>query len=164
MSIMETERKLREMTASLPKAPKPVPKPALPGAAVTVLYNGGCPACRAEMERYRRLGGARPEDLAFHDVARDPSPLAPLGLTADDAMRRLHVRLAGGEVVEGVGAFILLWRQMPRYRWLARLVALPGVRWGAAAVYNAVLVPVLWRWNRRRERRAALAARTAKSR
>lgn len=160
MSIMETERRLREMTASLPKTLKKAPE-----AEVTVLYNGGCPACRFEMERYQRLGGARPEDLAFHNVADDPAPLAPLGLTADDAKRRLHVRRADGRVVEGIDAFILLWRQMPRYRWLARVVALPGCRWGAIAFYNGVLVPLLWRWNRRCERRAALAAsRTVKSR
>ncbi len=178
MSIMDTERKLREMTASLPKiaakakeeAPGESETPGVtdpsgaPGA-VTVLYNGGCPVCRAEMTRYQRLGGAAPADLAFHDVARDPSPLAPLGVTVDGAKRRLHVRDTDGQVIKGIDGFILLWRQMPRYRWLARVVDLPGVKWGAIAFYDGLLVPLLWQWNRRRERRAAHAAsRTADSR
>jgi predicted DCC family thiol-disulfide oxidoreductase YuxK len=169
MSIMDTERKLRAMTAALPKTPAnaapPDDQPAEPPAAVTVLYNGGCPVCEAEMSRYKRLGDADPADLAFHDAACDPTPLAPFGLTVDGAKRRLHVVKADGRVVEGMNGFILMWQQMPRYRWLARLVALPGVRWGAIAFYNAVLVPVLWQWNRRRERRAAHAAsRTVNSR
>ena len=176
MSIMETERKLRAITAALPKAPVQARdssavdpsaqgQPAVPNnPPVTVLYNGGCPVCAAEMARYRRLGGAAPADLAFHDVARDPAPLAPLGLTVDGAKRRLHVLDANGRLIEGMDGFILMWRQMPRYRWLARLVALPGVRWGAIAFYNGLLVPAMWQWNRRRERRALAASRTVKTR
>jgi predicted DCC family thiol-disulfide oxidoreductase YuxK len=169
MSIMDTERKLREMTASLPRTPTKakdeVPEEASPSAAVTVLYNGGCPVCRAEMSRYKRLGGAATADLTFHDVARDPSPLAPLGVTVDGAKRRLHVLDTDGRLIKGIDGFILLWRQMPRYRWLARVVGLPGIRWGAIAIYDGLLVPLLWQWNRRRERRAAHAAsRTADSR
>ena len=167
MSIMETERKLRAMTASLPKIPaKPKEDLAEPPApVVTVLYNGGCPVCAAEMTRYQRLGGAAATDIVFHDVACDPAPLAPLGLTVDDAKRRLHVVTSEGKLVEGMDGFILMWRLMPRYRWLARMIGLPVFRWGAIAVYNGLLVPALWQWNRRRERRAALAAaRTVKSR
>ena len=38
-----------------------------------------------------------------------------------EAAKRLHVR-KNGQVYDGIPAFIALWQDMPRYRWLARVV------------------------------------------
>jgi len=106
-----------------------------------VLYNARCPVCRAEIEHYRAHAEARALPVQFLDLnTRD---LASWGIGADAAARRLHVR-QGGRVVSGVDAFLALWRVLPRYRWLARIVALPGLRHLAHLVYERVLAPRLY--------------------
>jgi len=106
-----------------------------------VLYNARCPVCRAEIEHYRAYAQARGLPVAFHDLNGDD--LADWGIGADAAARRLHVR-QDGRVLSGVDAFLALWRALPRYRWIARIVALPGLRQAAHLAYERVLAPRLY--------------------
>jgi predicted DCC family thiol-disulfide oxidoreductase YuxK len=39
-------------------------------------------------------------------------------------------------MVSGAAAFATIWRQIPRYRFLAVLVTLPGIHWLAEQVYS----------------------------
>jgi predicted DCC family thiol-disulfide oxidoreductase YuxK len=66
----------------------------------------------------------------------------------------MHVCNDDGEVASGVDAFIAVWRRLPRFRWLAVLVALPGPRQLFSAAYEWIAVPTLAAWNARRERRS----------
>ena len=57
----------------------------------------------------------------------------------------------------GVEAFLAIWRALPRYRWLARLVSLPGLRGVVEVVYERFLAPWLYRRHMRRQARRARA-------
>ncbi|MFN4129949.1 MAG: DUF393 domain-containing protein, partial [Paracoccaceae bacterium] len=48
----------------------------------------------------------------------------------------------------------------PRYRWLASVVGLPGIRQIACAAYDHILAPVIYRWHLRRLRGQTARART----
>jgi predicted DCC family thiol-disulfide oxidoreductase YuxK len=90
-----------------------------PGQTLSVYYDGGCPLCRAEIDQYRRCAGA--ERLAFVDVGRETQALGP-DLPRAAALRRFHVRTAEGQLVSGAAAFACLWRTLPGWRWLGRLI------------------------------------------
>lgn len=66
--------------------------------------------------------------------------------------------LKDGRLTSGIAAFLVLWADMPRYRWLARIVGLPGVRQIASATYDYLLAPAIYRWHLRRLRRQAARA------
>lgn len=117
-----------------------------------VLYNADCPVCSFEIDGYAAYARRVGLPIRFDDL-NGPAREA-WGIDAETAARRLHV-LHAGEVLAGVPAFLALWRQMPRYRWLARLVGAPGMRQAASALYDHVLAPALFRWDRLRRRRAA---------
>lgn len=89
----------------------------------TVYHDGSCPLCSAEIALYRRAAG---DSVAFVDVSRADAPL-PEGLTPQAAMARFHVTDAAGETRSGAAAFVALWAQLPRWRWLARVARLPGL-------------------------------------
>ena len=117
-------------------------------AKTEVLYNDACPVCRREIHHYARLSAAANLPIAYDDLG-DPEQLARWGIGPEDAARRLHVR-KDGEVFAGIPAFIQLWREIPRYRWLARLISLPGIHLLACLTYDLLLAPVLYRRHLRR--------------
>lgn len=120
---------------------------------VRILYNEGCPICRAEIGHYRDRAESAGAPLVFEDLNK--ADLAPWRITPDQAMRRMHARMPDGRIVSGVEAFAQIWERLPGYRWLARLVRLPAIGQLAGFAYDRVAAPWLYR---RHKRRMALAA------
>ena len=118
----------------------------------SVLYNAQCPVCNFEISHYATYAAQNALPIRFDDLNSDA--LAQWDLTADAAARRLYVA-HDGELTSGIPAFIILWNQMPRYRWLARVVNLPGIHWIASVAYERVLAPLIYRWHLRRQRATA---------
>lgn len=85
-----------------------------------LFYDGGCPLCRREIAHYRRLD--RDLRIDWRDLHAADAELARHGLTPMQAMRLLHAVDRQGRRVCGVPAFMLIWRELPGYRWLARLL------------------------------------------
>ncbi|MEL6806589.1 MAG: DUF393 domain-containing protein [Pseudomonadota bacterium] len=112
-----------------------------------VLYNADCPVCSFEINHYAAYSVRNGLPIRFEDLNRDA--LDAWGLTPDEAARRLYV-MKDGQMFSGIPAFIVLWQDMPRYRWLARLIALPGLNRLACLTYDYVLAPLIYRWHLRR--------------
>lgn len=99
-----------------------------------VFYDGGCPLCRREIVHYQRID--REHRIQWMDIQQEADTLQANGLSWEQAMQRMHVRDSDGRMVSGAAAFVALWRHIPRYRFLAGLVALPGINWTAEQVYS----------------------------
>jgi predicted DCC family thiol-disulfide oxidoreductase YuxK len=123
--------------------------------ATAVLFNANCPVCNFEIGHYARYCRETGLPIRFDDLNSEAR--AAWGIDADTAARRLHV-LHEGRLTSGIPAFLVLWAQMPRYRWLARVVGLPGIRQIASVAYDVVLAPVIYRWHLRRLRRQTASA------
>ena len=115
-----------------------------------VLYNADCPVCRFEIDHYRSY--AQKSDLAIRFDDLNSDALTAWEITSDQAARRLYVEHEG-QLYSGIPAFIVLWQEMPRYRFLARVVSLPGLHWLASKTYDLALAPAIYRWHRIRQRR-----------
>lgn len=113
-----------------------------------VLYNETCPVCRFEIDGYRRRAIKDGLPIRFEPIDSAES----WGLSQDDAARRLHV-WHDGKLHSGIAAFRVLWAQMPRWRWLARLVGLPVVAQASEWLYEHVLAAWLYRAHLRRQSR-----------
>jgi predicted DCC family thiol-disulfide oxidoreductase YuxK len=120
--------------------------------ATSVLYNAACPVCSFEIGHY--AGYCRDKGLPIRFDDLNSPALDRWGIDADTAARRLYV-VHDGQLSSGIPAFLVLWAQMPRYRWLSRVVGLPGIRQLAGLTYDHVLAPVIYRWHLRRQRRTA---------
>ena len=92
-------------------------------ACVSVLYDGSCPLCAREIRIYQNASPIQP--VAWVDVSV-PDAAIPAGTTQAQLMSRFHVVSAQGELLVGARAFVHLWQQLPRWRLLARIAALPG--------------------------------------
>lgn len=116
----------------------------------TVIYNGACPICSREIGVYRREAEACGLPLSFRDIPE--ADLAAWGLTPDTAARRFHVA-RDGRLHAGLDAFLILWSALPRWRWLARVLRLPGLRQAAALLYDHAAAPALYALHQSRQRR-----------
>jgi predicted DCC family thiol-disulfide oxidoreductase YuxK len=120
----------------------------------SVLYNASCPVCNFEIRHYAQYASCNGLPIQFDDLNSDAR--VQWGLDADTAARRLYV-LHEGTLTSGIPAFLVLWAQMPRYRWLAWTLGLPGIRAITTVVYDFVLAPVIYRWHLRRLRKQTAA-------
>ena len=109
-----------------------------------VFYDGGCPLCRREIAHYRRIDSAG--RLQWTDAASDTGILARHALTQDQAMAGLHVLDSNGDWQRGIDAFLVIWQQLPGYRWLAKLVTVLRLRHPLEFFYQHFAA---WRYRRR---------------
>lgn len=107
-----------------------------PSAPLTVYHDGACPLCAAEIAQYRGARGA--QALRFADVS-DPAAAPGDGLTREAALARFHVRDTDGALLSGAGAFAALWKTLPGWRWLGRILGARPVLPLAEAAYRAFL-------------------------
>lgn len=107
-------------------------------ACPTVYFDGACPLCRREIAIYQRADGA--SGINWVDVAANQGGAIAQDLSHADALARFHVRQPNGELLSGAAAFAAMWLALPRWRWLGRLVSLPGVRHIAEGSYRAFLL------------------------
>lgn len=111
--------------------------------ACTVYYDGACPVCAREIAHYKTRAGA--ERIAFVDASAEGAETGE-GLSREAALARMHARLPDGTLVSGAAAFAAVWTALPGWRWLGRLVSLPGARHAAELGYRAFLrLRPLWR-------------------
>ena len=105
-------------------------------APATVLYDGSCPLCRAEIgfARQRSTSGS----LEFRDVSANAAGL-PEGLTRKDALARFHVVGPDGTLHDGPEAFAIMWSRIPLLRPLAWLIGRRWMRGPAELAYRAFL-------------------------
>jgi uncharacterized protein (TIGR01777 family) len=128
-------------------------RPAASAAPAQVLFNGECPVCRTEMDRYTRLCSAIEPGVTFIDSTHEPDALLACGLRREHLARRVYLCSPDGSVTSGMPALIALWARMPGYRALARLFSLPVLRQGAELLYDHVISSSLAAWAERRTRR-----------
>lgn len=107
-----------------------------------VYYDGACPICRRDRARYERWAGATGESVIWCDFNQYTGHLRSIGVEPDAAMMSLHVEDDGGQVYEGIDAYVLLMKRVPRLRPAAFCMALPGVK--------GVLKKLYQRWVQRR--------------
>lgn len=107
----------------------------------TVYYDGSCPLCRFEIAHYQRKDVDR--QISFIDVSQ-PEPELGSGLTRQEAMARLHVKLGNGHMVSGAAAFAAIWQRVPAWRWAARVARVPGILTLLEAGYRLFLPVRPW--------------------
>lgn len=113
-----------------------------------ILYNAECPVCNFEISHYADYSKKEALPLKFEDL--NQADLAPWGLTTDQAAQRLYVS-KDGALYDGIPAFLVLWADMPRYRWLGKLVSLPVIRQIMTFLYDHALAPIIYNWHKRRK-------------
>ncbi len=102
---------------------------------ITVFYDGKCGLCSKEINHYKKIAPKGVFD--WQDITESTEALTPYGITLAEGLKYLHVRDEKGAMHIGVDAFILIWRQLARWRVVAFFVALPLIHPLAKLAYRA---------------------------
>lgn len=104
-----------------------------------LIYDGDCPMCRASalwLLRRAMAGGARGLEIL---PCRSPARRRRYPQINDEAcLSAMQLVLPDGRVLAGADAVPEILRRIPRWGWLARLLALPAVRPVARRLYRWV--------------------------
>ena len=86
-----------------------------------VYFNNSCNICRAEINLYKKQNI---EEIDWIDI-KDNVAAKKETLKDDKALlRRLHVK-EGNKIIGGAKAFLLLWKKIPKYKFLYYFFKMP---------------------------------------
>ena len=86
-----------------------------------VYFNNSCNICRAEINLYKKQNI---EDIEWVDITDNKA--AEIETQKDDKalLRRLHIK-SGDKVIAGAEAFLLVWKKIPKYKFLYTFFKIP---------------------------------------
>ena len=86
-----------------------------------VYFNNSCNICRAEINLYKKQNI---QDIEWIDITNNKS--AELETQKDNKalLRRLHIK-DGEKVIGGAEAFLLVWKKIPKYKFLYTFFKIP---------------------------------------
>ena len=79
-----------------------------------VYFNNSCNICRAEINLYKKQNI---ENIDWVDITNNKSAEIETQKNDKDLLRRLHVK-EGKKIIDGAEAFLLVWKKIPKYRFL----------------------------------------------
>ena len=85
-----------------------------------VYFNNSCKICRSEINLYKK---ENTKDIDWIDITNNEEAIRLTSKSKKDLLRRLHV-IDGNEVISGAKAFIFIWKKIPKYRMLSKILEL----------------------------------------
>ena len=86
-----------------------------------VYFNNSCKICKAEIDLYKK---EKIQEIDWIDITDNNLATEETSKDSKELLRRLHVK-DGGKVLEGAKAFLVLWKKMPKYKFLYNFFKLP---------------------------------------
>ena len=86
-----------------------------------VYFNNSCKICKAEIDLYKK---EKIQEIDWIDITDNNLATEETSKDSKELLRRLHVK-DGEKVLEGAEAFLVLWKKMPKYKFLYNFFKLP---------------------------------------
>tara|TARA_Y100001958_G_C21119887_1_gene464296 strand:- start:416 stop:763 length:348 start_codon:yes stop_codon:yes gene_type:complete len=99
-----------------------------------VYFNNSCKICKAEIDLYKK---EKIQEIDWVDITDNVLASEETSKNSKELLRRLHVK-DGEKVFEGANAFLILWKKMPKYKFLYNFFKLPIVFTLFSIIYEIV--------------------------
>ena len=99
-----------------------------------VYFNNSCKICKAEIDLYKK---ENTQEIDWIDITNNDLAEKETSRNSKELLRRLHVK-DGEKVIQGARAFLLLWKKMPKYKFLYSFFKLPIIFNLFSLVYEIV--------------------------
>ena len=99
-----------------------------------VYFNNSCKICKAEIDLYKKQ---KIQEIDWIDITDNSSAEKEISRTDKELLRKLHVK-DGEKVLQGAEAFLVVWKKIPKYRFLYNFFKLPIIFSLFSIVYEIV--------------------------
>ena len=99
-----------------------------------VYFNNSCKICKAEIDLYKK---EKIQEIDWIDITDNSLAEKEISKTDKELLRRLHVK-DGEKVLEGAEAFLVLWKKIPKYKFLYNFFKLPIIFTLFSILYEVV--------------------------
>ena len=86
-----------------------------------VYFNNSCKICKAEIDLYKK---EKIHEIEWVDITNNNLAQKETSKNSKQLLRRLHVK-EGEKITQGAEAFLLLWKKIPKYKFLYKFLKLP---------------------------------------
>tara|TARA_B100000575_G_C23092054_1_gene629637 strand:- start:191 stop:538 length:348 start_codon:yes stop_codon:yes gene_type:complete len=86
-----------------------------------VYFNNSCKICKTEIDLYKK---ENIQEIDWIDITNNELAEKETSKDSRQLLRRLHVK-DGDQVTQGAKAFLLLWKKIPKYKFLYNFLKLP---------------------------------------
>ena len=101
---------------------------------ISVFYDDKCSLCSREINFYKKIAPKAP--LKWLGISSSSIELKNAKVKRIDALMFLHARDSEGIFHVGVDAFILIWRNLPYFKYLNYIISQPGIYQLANLIYE----------------------------
>ena len=98
-------------------------------------------AAAAGLEYYKKLSAF--SEIKWSGISQNISTLEKYGIPHTESLKVLHAINEDNQMVYGVDTFILIWQQLPKWKWLAKFVGLPLIYQLSKGIYS---IFAMWRF------------------
>ncbi len=99
-----------------------------------VYFNNSCKICKAEIDLYKK---EKIDEIDWIDITDNELAEKETSKDSKQLLRRLHIK-DEDKVVGGAEAFLLLWKKIPKYKFLYNFFKLPIIFNVFSIVYEIV--------------------------
>ena len=99
-----------------------------------VYFNNSCRICKAEIDLYKK---ENIKEINWVDITNNSLAESETSKTNKELLRRLHVK-DGEKVLQGAEAFLIVWKKIPKYKFLYNFFKLPIIFNLFSIVYEIV--------------------------
>ena len=99
-----------------------------------VYFNNSCKICKAEINLYKK---EKIKEIDWVDITNNDLAEKETSKNSKELLRRLHVK-EGEKIIHGAKAFLILWKKIPKYKFLYNIFKLPIIFNLFSIVYEIV--------------------------
>ena len=86
-----------------------------------VYFNNSCNICKTEINLYKKQNV---KDIEWVDITNNKNAELETQKNNKTLLRRLHVK-DGNDIISGAEAFLLVWKKIPKYKFLYKFFKTP---------------------------------------
>ena len=83
-------------------------------------FNESCKICCSEINHYKKINNS----INWINVINNKFASRETKLSSKELIRRLHI-IKNDQLYKGLDAFLVVWNEIPRYKFLSKILALP---------------------------------------
>jgi|TARA_B100000902_G_scaffold183635_1_gene176278 predicted DCC family thiol-disulfide oxidoreductase YuxK len=99
-----------------------------------VYFNNSCKICKTEIDLYKK---EKIDEIDWVDITDNELAEKETSKDSKQLLRRLHVK-KDGKIFSGAKAFLLVWKNIPKYKFLYSIFRLPIIFQLFSLVYEII--------------------------